>query len=174
MNTDIKEIKRGEVKTDSNRYIKSSRREGVKNIFDAIVEILTNCGDSYHRIWRKNPTGTTAYGRILIEFFRSEKKPFLKITDNAEVMDGSTLEKNFINYRKRLSQKGDRSFMGKGAKDCTSLGSIEVESIFENKYNRIVVNHDLKYNIEKTKSANSQIRKSTRLKKKWHCFHITY
>ena len=78
MNTDIKEIKKGEVKTDSNRYIKSSRREGVKNIFDAIVEILTNCGDSYHRIWRKNPTGTTAYGRILIEFFRSEKKPFLK------------------------------------------------------------------------------------------------
>ena len=41
MNTDIKEIKKGEVKTDSNRYIKSSRREGVKNIFDAIVEILT-------------------------------------------------------------------------------------------------------------------------------------
>lgn len=172
MNTDIKEIKKGEVKTDSNRYIKSSRREGVKNIFDAIVEILTNCGDSYHRIWRKNPTGTTAYGRILIEFFRSEKKPFLKITDNAEGMDGSTLEKNFINYRKRLSQKGDRSFMGKGAKDCTSLGSIEVESIFENKYNRIVVNHDLKYNIEKTKSANSQIRKSTRLKKNGTVFTL--
>jgi hypothetical protein len=172
MNTDIKEIKRGEVKTDSNRYIKSSRREGVKNIFDAIVEILTNCGDSYHRIWRKNPTGTTPYGRILIEFFRSEKKPFLKITDNAEGMDGSTLEKNFINYRKRLSQKGDRSFMGKGAKDCTSLGSIEVESIFENKYNRIVVNHDLKYNIDKTKSANSQIRKSTRLKKNGTVFTL--
>lgn len=174
MNTDIKEIKKGEVKTDSNRYIKSSRREGVKNIFDAIVEILTNCGDSYHRIWRKNQTGTTPYGRILIEFLRSEKKPFLKITDNAEGMDGSTLEKNFINYRKRLSQKGDRSFMGKGAKDCTSLGSIEVELIFENKYNRIIVNHNLKYYIDKTRSANSQIRKSTRLKKKWHCLHLAY
>jgi hypothetical protein len=172
MNTDIKEIKKGEVKTDSNRYIKSSRREGVKNIFDAIVEILTNCGDSYHRIWRKNQTGTTPYGRILIEFLRSEKKPFLKITDNAEGMDGSTLEKNFINYRKRLSQKGDRSFMGKGAKDCTSLGSIEVESIFENKYNRIIVNHDLKYYIDKTRSANSQIRKSTRLKKNGTVFTL--
>jgi len=172
MNTDIKEIEKGTIKVDSEREFKTSRRGGVKNIFDAIVEILSNCGDSYYRIWRKNPTGTSPYGRVLIEFFRSEKEPFLKITDNAEGMDGASLKKNFINYRSRLSQKGDRSFMGKGAKDCTSLGSIEVESIYENKYNRIIVHHNGKYEIDKTKSANTQIRKSTRLKKNGTVFTL--
>ena len=72
MSSEIKSIKTGKVKADSDRYIKTSRREGVKNIFDAIVEILTNSGDSYFRIWRNNKSGTDPYGRILIEFHRSK------------------------------------------------------------------------------------------------------
>jgi hypothetical protein len=172
MNIDVNKEKKGKVKADSDRYIKTSRREGVKNIFDAIVEILTNSGDSYYRIWRKNKSGTTPYGRILIEFNRSEKKPYLRVTDNAQGQDGNALENNFGNYRKRLSQKGDRSFMGKGAKDCTSLGSIEVESILDNKYNRITVNQNLNYTLDKTKSASSQIRKRLKLKKNGTVFTL--
>ena len=172
MSSEIKSIKTGKVKADSDRYIKTSRREGVKNIFDAIVEILTNSGDSYFRIWRNNKSGTDPYGRILIEFHRSENKPYLRITDNAEGQDGASLERNYGNYRKRLSQKGDRSFMGKGAKDCTSLGAIEIESIKDNKYNRIYVDQNLKYTLDKTKSASSQLRKKTRLKKNGSVFTL--
>ena len=101
MSSEIKSIKTGKVKADSDRYIKTSRREGVKNIFDAIVEILTNSGDSYFRIWRNNKSGTNPYGRILIEFHRSENKPYLRITDNAEGQDGASLERNYGNYRKK-------------------------------------------------------------------------
>ena len=62
--------------------------------------------------------------------------------------------------------------MGKGAKDCTSLGSIEIESIKDNKYNRIYVDQNLKYTLDKTKSASSQLRKKTRLKKNGSVFTL--
>jgi hypothetical protein len=94
------------------------------------------------------------------------------VIDNAQGQDGASLENNFGNYRKRLSQKGDRSFMGKGAKDCTSLGSIEVESILNDKYNRIEVNQNLNYTLDKTKSASSQIRNKLKLKKNGTVFTL--
>ena len=47
------EMKLGQPKTFEStiRYYKQNRSHSIRDVFDALVEIITNCDDSYHRLY---------------------------------------------------------------------------------------------------------------------------
>ena len=101
------------------RQMLHSRETAIRSIYEAVVELLTNPGDSYNRLFR-NKKRAQQFGPILIEYYRSLKNPYLRIYDQAEGMSHQKLLKSFSMYRERTSEVGDRGFMGKGASDCTA------------------------------------------------------
>ncbi len=56
------------------------------------------------------------------------------IYDKAEGMTLETMSEKFGEIGSRRSEEGDRGFMGRGAKDCTVLGGMIIESISEGRY----------------------------------------
>jgi len=145
------------------RQVKHSRQSSIRTIYEAIVELLTNSGDSYNRLFKAKKR-TEQFGSILIEFSRSLKNPYLKIYDHAEGMSHEKLLQSFSWYRKRTSEAGDRGFMGKGASDCTALGDVFVETIKDDQFSQLLLKQNL--NIEHgTEKATSKHKKNLKLKR---------
>ena len=117
------------------RHFDFSRQFAVRDIYDALVELITNSDDSYHRLYKKQLISNDG-GPILIEICEQRKgEPSLIIIhDKAEGMTLETMSEKFGDVGSRRSEEGDRGFMGRGAKDCTVLGRMIIESIKEEKY----------------------------------------
>lgn len=117
------------------RHFDFSRQFAVRDIYDALVELITNSDDSYHRLYRKQLRSEDG-GPILIEICEQRKKDpsLITIYDKAEGMTLETMYEKFSDIGSRRSEEGDRGFMGRGAKDCTVLGRMIIESIKEGKY----------------------------------------
>lgn len=117
---------------DQGKYVVGDRRSvmqqarlAIKDIYDAIVELVTNADDRYQKL------GTA--GRIEIVIERSKSQRLLRVRDFA---DGMTL----VDMDNKLSRTGGRvsgleaglSVRGtnsRGAKDIAALGSVRFESI---------------------------------------------
>ncbi len=105
----------------------------VRDIYDALVELITNCDDSYHRIGDKK-------GQILIEVeHRHKGDSRVVIKDKAEGMTLEEMRWKIKEVGELTAAEGDRSFMGRGAKDCAILGKVTFESIKDNKYHKCEV-----------------------------------
>lgn len=117
------------------RHYQFSRSSAINDIYDALVELITNSDDSYHRLYTKKIRGDDG-GPILVEIIqrRKEEPSLLIVYDRAEGMTIKTMEEKFCSIGERWSKKGDRGFMGRGGKDCTALGKMTIESIKDNKY----------------------------------------
>ncbi|MCC7293032.1 MAG: hypothetical protein IT449_13305 [Phycisphaerales bacterium] len=110
------------------RYVQQNARAAVRDVFDALTELLTNSDDAYERAERS--------GRIEIEIERryKEQPTVLRVRDYA---DGMTAEE----MKSKLCKLGDRRCSGlaaglqvrgtnsRGAKDVTALGKTTFESI---------------------------------------------
>ena len=93
------------------------------DIYSALVEIITNCDDSYHRMSRDN-------GKILIQIVRRRKRPSLVIVrDRAEGMTDYEMHEKLREVGNRTGGEGSRGFIGRGLRDARGLGDITVESI---------------------------------------------
>jgi len=117
------------------RYFKFNRQYAIRDVFDALVELITNSDDSYHRLFengKRNEDG----GPILIEICEQRKgRPSIVVVhDKAEGMTLEEMIENFGAVGIRKSKSGDRGFMGRGAKDCTALGKMTIESIKDERY----------------------------------------
>ncbi|MGA2158973.1 MAG: hypothetical protein ABSG90_07125 [Dehalococcoidia bacterium] len=119
----------------SPRYYQFNRAFAVRDAFDALVELVTNCDDSYHRLF-KNGLKSEDGGPILIEYLEQRKgrSSHIAVYDRAEGMTLSDMEKKLANVGTRVSEEGDRGFMARGLRDCTELGIILVESIRDDRY----------------------------------------
>lgn len=117
------------------RYYDFSRQYAIRDIYDALVELITNCDDSYHRLYKRQLRSEDG-GKILIEICAQRKggSSFIIIYDKAEGMTLQTMREKFGDIGSRRSEEGDRGFMGRGAKDCTALGKMIIESIKDEKY----------------------------------------
>jgi len=117
------------------RHFDFSRQFAVRDIYDALVELITNSDDSYHRLYKKQLRSDDG-GSILIEICEQRKgeASLIIIHDKAEGMTLETMSEKFGDVGSRRSEEGDRGFMGRGAKDCTVLGGMIIESIREGKY----------------------------------------
>lgn len=112
-----------------------SRDYAVRDIYCALVELITNSDDSYHRLYSKQLRSEDG-GGILIEILEQRKgePSLLYVYDKAEGMTLQIMRDRLARIGGRSSEKGDRGFMGRGGKDCTVLGRMIVESIKEGKY----------------------------------------
>ncbi len=114
----------------SSRYYQFNRSFAIRDVYDALVELITNADDSYHRLFKRNRRNSDG-GPILIEYLEQRKgKPsVVVIRDRAEGMSLKEMMDKLGEVGTRRSEEGDRGFMARGAKDCTELGSLTVESI---------------------------------------------
>lgn len=104
----------------------------IRDIYDALVELITNCDDSYHRMADKK-------GQILIEIEHKHERKRVIVRDRAEGMTLGEMQRKIKKVGELSSAEGDRSFLGRGAKDCAVLGKVTFESIKDNKYHRCEV-----------------------------------
>ena len=145
----------------STRHALHSRQSAIKSLYEAIVELTANPGDSYNRLFLGKKS-QEQFGKILIEYYRSLKNPYLKIYDKAEGMTFEKLKSSFSWYRERQSNKGDRGFMGKGAKDVTAIGDLLIQTIHENQYSKFLLKRN--FNTEfGTEKVSAKIRKELKI-----------
>ena len=119
----------------SPRYYQFNRGFAIRDVFDALVELITNCDDSYHRLF-KNKVRSEDGGPILIEYLsqRGAHPSFIIVHDRAEGMTLDEMKNKLGDVGTRRSEEGDRGFMARGAKDCTELGPMTVESIKDERF----------------------------------------
>jgi hypothetical protein len=119
----------------SARYFTFNRQYAVKDVIDGLVELITNSDDSYHRLYRAGQR-TEDGGPILIQLFaqRGGKTSELQVRDRAEGMALQEMVAKLGTIGERASENGDRGFMARGARDCTELGEMYIESIKGDRY----------------------------------------
>lgn len=119
----------------SARYFRFNRHHAVRDVFDALVELITNSDDSYHRL-HKHGSISSDGGRILIEYCeqRNDEPSYLRVHDRAEGMTIAEMHEKLADVGTKRSESGDRGFMARGVKDCTALGTLTVESIKDDYY----------------------------------------
>jgi predicted DNA-binding protein len=137
-----------------------NRQFAIRDVYDVLVELITNSDDSYHRLYKKQFRSEDG-GPILVEICEQRKglSSFIRIFDRAEGMTIQTMLEKFGNVGSRCSEEGDRGFMGRGAKDCTVLGNMIIESIKDEKYYKCELTTKPQFiPWEKGKSVNKEIR----------------
>ena len=135
------------------RYIQHVRDHAMRDVYDALVELITNADDSYNRLFeqkRRNRDG----GDILIEHLEQRKgaASCLVVRDKAEGMDASDMERCLLRLGTYSSKSGNRGYMGRGAKDCSALGDVVFESIKDGRYFRCKITQSLKFVLEENGS----------------------
>ncbi|MFC2081996.1 hypothetical protein ACFLR0_02310, partial [Candidatus Bipolaricaulota bacterium] len=110
------------------RYAQLSATHSISDVYDALVEMITNADDSYGHLFRSGGRSKNG-GEILIEHCAQRGSPSsITVRDRAEGMDSEKMQEVIYNIGEYTSDEGDRGFMGRGVKDCTSLGDLTFES----------------------------------------------
>ncbi len=89
-----------------------------KDVFRALVEVITNCNDSYSRL---EQAGWLVDGEIIIEVHRKRTNSIIRVRDHAEGMTDSRMDKVVGTYGEATSglkeDKHVRGMWGRGLKD---------------------------------------------------------
>ncbi len=124
----------------ANRTLIQLGSESMPSLYEALVEYITNVDDSYERLAiEKKEKNWKGDCRIEYDLGGIKNNTILTIKDRAEGMDYHTLERNFSVYGEKQSGKASRGDAGRGAKDSAHIGNVTVESIFENKYSKVMI-----------------------------------
>ncbi|MEW6401896.1 MAG: hypothetical protein AB1649_08860 [Chloroflexota bacterium] len=107
-----------------------------KDVLRALVEVITNCNDSYSRLESR---GQQVSGDIMIEVQRKHKNSVLRVRDHAEGMNDARMDKVVGTYGEATSGlKEDqhvRGMWGRGLKDAIfGLGHGSVRSVQDNDF----------------------------------------
>lgn len=102
-----------------------------KDVLRALVEVITNCNDSYSRL---EQAGQEVDGEIVIEVMRKHQNSVIRVRDHAEGMTDSRMDKVVGTYGEATSgikeDKHVRGMWGRGMKDSIfGLGHGHVYSI---------------------------------------------
>jgi hypothetical protein len=130
------------------------------DVYDALVELVTNADDSYGRLFSEKRRPVDG-GDILIEYLEQRRgRPSLVVVrDRAEGMDDRDMEAKLGRIGAYSTTSGTRGYMGRGAKDCTALGDLVVESIKDDLYYRCRITHGLKFKLEaRRETAKDELR----------------
>jgi len=89
-----------------------------KDVLRALVEVITNCNDSYARL---EHTGQSVQGEIVIDILRKHKNSVIRVRDHAEGMTDLRMDKVVGTYGEATSglkeDKHVRGMWGRGMKD---------------------------------------------------------
>jgi len=111
------------------RYIQHVRSHAIGDVYDALVELITNADDSYNNLFvRKRRTRDG--GDILIEHLEQRKgRSCIVVRDKAEGMDSSDMEKSFVRMGAFTSEWGNRGYMGRPLTFVKALFQIPSERL---------------------------------------------
>jgi len=134
-----------------------------RDVVRALVELITNCNDSYNRM---EDAGLPTTGKIIIEVQRKHANSVLRVCDNAEGMTPEDMDKKVLRYGEATSGfkegRSVRGLWGRGLKDSFfGLGHGYVNSIRDGVFNRCslsVVNGAPTYQREKSQRATRPIK----------------
>ncbi|MDI6734686.1 MAG: hypothetical protein QME42_00575 [bacterium] len=135
------------------RYYQLVGQSAIRDVYDALVELITNCDDSYHRMGKER-------GRILVEVeHRYKGSSKVIIRDKAEGMTFDEMRQKVKKAGDLTSLKGDRGFMSRGLKECAALGKVTVESIKGDYYHKCEILQGMhKFVPYKSEKATTGIR----------------
>jgi len=106
----------------------------IRDIYDALVELLTNADDSYHSLF-VDGRALSDGGPILVEVEPHRRdRSVVRVKDRAAGFED--LISKIANVGERTSRRGDRGFMARGLKDCAALGSVLIETIVDGRIHR--------------------------------------
>ena len=126
------------------RYGQLSAQHAIQDIFDAVVELVTNCDDSYHNQFRNGLIDEDG-GYILLEVepHRKDSPATLTVRDRASGFEN--LSSKLSKVGNRTSRSGDRGFMARGLKDCAALGHVSVETIVDGVISKAEITSNFEY-----------------------------
>lgn len=151
----------------SDRYFHFQRQHAIRDVFDALVELITNPDDSYGRLYKKQ-LRREGGGPILIDILEQRKgaTSVVIVRDRAEGMTLQEMNKKLGDVGTRRSEEGDRGFMARGAKDCTALGEMIIESIKDEKYYKCELTTKPQFvPLVDKRSVNGNIRKELHIER---------
>lgn len=109
------------------RYREQNARKAIKDIYDVITELVTNCDDRYQIL------GTRGKIEIEVQRQRRGKGSVLRVRDHADGMSSAVMNEKLRGYGQRISglEQGAkvRGTNSRGAKDIAALGKASFESI---------------------------------------------
>ncbi len=135
-----------------------------KDVTRALVELITNSNDSYHRL---EDLGQEHTGLIIIEMQRRFNNSVLRVRDFAEGMSSDDMDRKVGEYAGATSGfkegRSVRGLWGRGLKDSIyGLGHGQVQSFYENTFNScsLFIKGEIPmYEREASRRANRAIRK---------------
>lgn len=125
--------------TLSDRLHEIIRQTSIKTIYDALVELLTNCDDAYRSL-------NIAKKDIWVEIVRNNLTSLI-VTDQAKGMSYEEMINNLLTVGNYTAGDSSRGMMGRGAKDCSFLGDITFTCIKDGKLNQLVIYQNRKADI---------------------------
>lgn len=149
------------------RYIHQNAKIAIQDVYDALIELITNADDQYVLL---EEHGHTVNGRIEIEVERKRKgtPSIVRVRDFGDGMTLEVMEEKLgpRSLGKRISGMSDgskvRGTNSRGAKDVHVLGGVTFESITEDgRYNKFEITARLDFNPHRpSKKATSTERRA--------------
>ncbi len=116
------------------RHGAMSAQYSIQDLYDLLVELVTNCDDSYHGLHVDGKSDRDG-GSIVIEIEpRRKGSSIVRVRDRAAGF--RDLAEKLRRVGERTSRSGDRGFMARGLKDCAALGKVIVETIVDGRYDK--------------------------------------
>lgn len=147
----------GKILEVDSRYIMQNATLAIRDIYDAIVELVTNADDRYQVLGKK--------GRIEIEIKRQKGKPSLLIVrDFADGMTEETMKLKLSRIGGRVSGMEEglavRGTNSRGAKDVAALGSVSFESIAcDGRLHTCRISEHFLFNLDASRSVKKKDRR---------------
>lgn len=131
------------------RAYKYIRENAVKNIYDALTEIITNCVDAY-----RNPILNYLSVKVINVHCDLQNRE-LKVTDNAIGLTGEFMQAYFLTVGAYTSNEVSRGYFSRGAKDLCAIGDVTFSTIKDGKFSSCSINQmgmgqTLSFNIDAT------------------------
>ncbi len=145
------------------RTLMQNAKMAIRDIFDALVELITNADDRYQIIGGS--------GRIEIEAQRHRGAPSqIRVRDFADGMTQDTMDRKLSRLGGRESGLADgeavRGTNSRGAKDIASLGHVKFESIAgDGQYHRCEISPFMQYVGHSPAAVTEEIRMKLRIEK---------
>ena len=139
------------------RTLIQNAKQAVRDVFDAIVELVTNADDRYQFL--------NISGDIQIDLHRKKNQPsILQVRDFADGMTAEIMDQKLSIMGGRVSgMKEGKSVRGtnsRGAKDVSALGTITFESIAEDeKYHKCTIDPYMEFTAFPSKVPPLTLRK---------------
>jgi hypothetical protein len=140
------------------RTLIQNAKYAVCDVYDAIVELVTNSDDRYQLL------GMPGRIEIEVERHRKEEPNILRIRDFADGMTAADMERKLSYEGERVSGmengKDVRGTNSRGAKDVAALGKVSFQSIAtDGKFHECEITPHLDFNLGPSRVPSAKLRK---------------